>query len=320
METPAISQIEKSPYTLASDINGYRIIFVNVFMIGEPAPGAPWALVDAGLYGSSKWIISEAERLFGKDNPPQVIVLTHGHFDHVGALPELLKKWPDVKVYAHAYELPYLTGQRSYPYPDPAAGDGGMSYMSWMFPVKPINLNDRVFPLTADFEIPRLPEWSVVFTPGHAPGHISLFREKDRTLIVGDAFVTTNQNSLFSAFTQKKEMHAPPAYFTINWEDARESVKKLAALNPKSAGCGHGMPVFDTELTGGLQNLLKNFDREIPGKGFYVKHPAPANDERERMPGDAPQSYKTAVRLWKLTMAVAAGVGIAWLARRITHA
>lgn len=314
METPLTVPTEKIPYAVTRDVAGFRIIFVNVFMIGEPFYGAPWALVDAGLYGSAKWIVHEAEKLFGPDNPPQVIILTHGHFDHVGALPELLKKWPEVKVYAHAYELPYLTGKRAYPYPDPTAGYGGMSYMSWMFPVKPIDLDDRVFPLTADFEVPHLPEWSVVFTPGHAQGHISLFRDKDKTLIAGDAFVTTNQNSLVSALTQKKEMHGPPAYFTTNWDEARESIRRLGELSPVAAGCGHGAPVFGEELRTGLLRLLDQFDQEIPRDGYYVKHPVHPDEEREF---EAPDSYRIAVWLGRAAVAVLAGLGMAWLVRKL---
>ena len=59
--------------------------------------------------------------------------------------------------------------------------------------------------------------WRWIFTPGHSPGHISLFRDSDRTLIVGDAFVTTKQESLMSVMTQRMEMHGPPMYFTPDW-------------------------------------------------------------------------------------------------------
>ena len=50
--------------------------------------------------------------------------------------------------------------------------------------------------LPEDGSIPHLPDWEWIYTPGHSPGHVSFFREKDLTLIVGDAFVTVKQESL----------------------------------------------------------------------------------------------------------------------------
>ena len=63
---------------------------------------------------------------------------------------------------------------------------------------------------------------------------LSFFREADRTLIAGDAFVTTKQESAVAALTQRPEMHGPPTYFTPDWENARRSVERLAALGAPS--------------------------------------------------------------------------------------
>ena len=72
-----------------------------------------------------------------------------------------------------------------------------------------------------------LPGWRVIETPGHSPGHVSLFRESDGVLIAGDAFVTTKQESLLAVMTQRQELRGPPMYFTCDWDAARESVQKL---------------------------------------------------------------------------------------------
>src|SRR5690606_35745135 len=120
----------------------------------------------------------------GTSNPPEFILLTHGHFDHVGALESLLEDWK-VPVYAHALELPYLRGKSGYPPPDPAIGGGAMAYMSWAYPVKSVALGDKVMAIDADASLPGFPEWKVIHTPGHSPGHISLFRDTDKVLIAG---------------------------------------------------------------------------------------------------------------------------------------
>ncbi len=72
---------------IATDVRGLRILFVNVFAIGVPA--GPWTLIDAGLYLSATRIRHWVESIFGEGAKPQSIILTHGHFDHVGALKDL---------------------------------------------------------------------------------------------------------------------------------------------------------------------------------------------------------------------------------------
>ena len=94
----------------------------------------------------------------------------------------------------------------------------------WSFPRGPIDLGDRVKPLPEDGSVPGLPGWRWVFTPGHTPGHIALFRDSDRTLIAGDAFVTTRQESVAASISQRPELCGPPRYFTSNLGGRRNPV------------------------------------------------------------------------------------------------
>ncbi|WP_448961621.1 MBL fold metallo-hydrolase [Larkinella arboricola] len=274
------TSVELGPYDIAEDVRGIKNIFVNIFFIGEAQPGGKWVLVDAGTPSGADSIRQKARELFGENNPPQAIVLTHGHFDHAGSLESLLKEWGDVPIYAHPLELPYLQGKSHYPPPDPGVGGGAMAYMSWMFPTSPYNFGDRVRAISENDTIPELPDWRVIHTPGHAPGHISLFRESDRALIAGDAFTNTNQNSAVAVMTQKEELHGPPAYFTFDWEASKRSIQKLAALNPTAAGTGHGKAIHGIQLPQLLEDLIHNFEkREVPKGGRYVKQPAHTDEQ-----------------------------------------
>jgi predicted RecA/RadA family phage recombinase len=147
--------------------------------------------------------------------------------------------------------------------------------MSVVFPKRPIDLGRHARELPADGSVPGAPGWRWIPTPGHAPGHVSLLRDSDRTVIAGDAFTTTKQESLIAALTQRAEIHGPPMYFTPDWDRARASVRHLADYAPTAAITGHGPPFRGERLQDGLRNLAAHFDQWArPARGRYRDTPA----------------------------------------------
>jgi glyoxylase-like metal-dependent hydrolase (beta-lactamase superfamily II) len=287
-----------------------RVLFVNAYFLGPAgAPDRGWVLVDAGLRGFAEQFLEAAHRRYGAARPA-AIVLTHGHFDHVGVVGELAEYW-DAPVYAHRLELPYLTGEASYPPGDPTVGGGAMAWSAPLFPRGPIDLDGRVRELPANGEVPGAPGWRWIHTPGHSPGHVSFFRDEDRTLIAGDAFVTVKQESLLAVLTQTPRVHGPPAYFTIDWQAAWRSVRRLAELEPELAATGHGVPLRGATLRRQLHDLADHFERRArPTRGRYVARPARA-DERGPRDVPPPNYVPSPGTLALLASAALAGVAVA---------
>lgn len=244
-------------------VEGLRIVFVNVYGIATANGG--WILVDTGLPFAAGLVRKWGESRFG--GPASAIVLTHGHFDHVSGAADLAQAW-SIPIYAHPLEFPYLTGEKEYPPPQTGAGGGLMSWLAPLYPRGPVNLSRWLRPLAtgpgAEDQTP-VPGWEIVHTPGHTPGHVSLFRSSDMTLLVGDAFCTTKPESFFeAALAQIPELHGPPAYFTADPAQASRSIRLLTSLHPRILAPGHGRPLAGAELEEKLPLLAAEYAGEMP--------------------------------------------------------
>jgi glyoxylase-like metal-dependent hydrolase (beta-lactamase superfamily II) len=241
---------------LPTPVRGLRALWVNLYAVEDRGK---WVLVDAGPPHSANRIRRWVEETLGPGVRPSCVLLTHGHFDHAGSALDLAEYW-DIPIYSHALEKPHLTGREKYPLPDTAAGGGVMPWLAPMFPRGPMDLRARLQQLPADGLVPDLPSWRWIHTPGHTDGHVCFFREQDRTLVSGDAFCTTKQESLLAVARQTPELHGPPAYHTADWEQARESVRLLTDLNPAMVAPGHGLPMKGPHLERALKELAERFD------------------------------------------------------------
>ena len=322
-----MTQVQDREYQvdeIVADVARVRIAMVNVYLVGHSrvasrgaAPNstaARWVLVDAGLPMGAAEILRVAADRFGVEIRPSAIVLTHGHFDHVGALDALLAVW-DVPVYAHTAELPFLTGAADYPPPDPTVGTPVRTRLAPPAHEAGIDLGDRVRPLPGNGEVPHLPGWRWIHTPGHTPGHVSLFRASDRLLLAGDALATTDQESMYSGATQRVELCGPPAYLTIDWDKAERSMIALAALRPAVVAAGHGEPITEPSVARALAGLASHFKESVrPTHGRYVVQPALADDDNRESGVPPPRGRR--VRWGALSGVAAATFAGTWLYRR----
>ena len=253
---------------------------MNVIYWGTPFAGdRNWVLIDAGMIGSMGAIERAANERFGPGARPSAIVLTHGHFDHVGVLEDLAEKW-DVPVYAHALEAPYLNGRASYPPPDPNVG-GGADRRS----LTVVSALARECRQPAAAASPRM---AACRRCRAGPGctrramRRAMFRfgaPRTAPSSFGDAFITTAQESAYAVATQAPEMHGPPMYFTPEWDKAGESVRKLAALEPELVVTGHGRAMRGEPMRAALRELALRFeDVAVPQGAKYTKRPARAED------------------------------------------
>ena len=90
--------------------------------------------------------------------------------------------------------------------------------------------------------------------------------------------MTVRAESALATLTQAQAVHGPPAYFTPYWIQAGRSVALLAALHPRVAATGHGIPMRGPVLQQELRQLAAGFSRcAVPAQGRYVSQPALAD-------------------------------------------
>jgi len=250
---------------IAPRVHQLNLGFVNAYAIETLEES--WVLVDSGLKINLA-ALQSLESHFGK--PPIALLLTHGHIDHAGSAKELAEAW-NLKIYASKMEKPFLTGQSIYPPYDPTVG-GPLAQMSRIFPNAMFNFTGRLELYPDDGTLPFLSGWQVIDTPGHTPGHVSLWHEDDRVLLAGDALCTADFDSYLGMATQKKQFARGGSPFTPDWEASKTSVGKLADLEPSIVAAGHGQPISGADVADQMREFERHF--EAPQHGRYVAEAA----------------------------------------------
>lgn len=190
----------------------WMIIPFNVWIVVEE-DGV--TLVDAGMPFMAKGIMNFIKKL--NAGPLKRILLTHGHTDHVGAVKAILVE-NEVPVYAHRVEIPYLEGELLYP---------KRKKLEHNLP------KQLTKPLSEELgNLQSIDGMTPYLTPGHSPGHVVYYHEKDQVLLAGDLF------------NSKKGKLYPPM-FTPFLDEAVKSAAIVEKLKPKRLEVCHGSSVFN---------------------------------------------------------------------------
>ena len=193
-------------------------------------------LVDCGYTGFMP-IIEDAFKSENLDcNQLTKILITHHDHDHMGALADFKEKYPNIEIIASEIEAPYISGEKKSLRLEQAEElqnnlseeqkEFGKAFCEILKSVKPVNVDI----LVNDGEVM---DWcggcEIVGTPGHTPGHISLYLKDKRIIITGDA----------AALENNQRVIANPQ-FTLDIENANKSISKILDYDAETYICYHG--------------------------------------------------------------------------------
>ena len=190
-------------------LSGFPPNAINVYLVDD-------ALVDAGTRSAKRRILRQ---LSGRKVSTHV--LTHGHPDHYGSSHEICEQ----------LGLPLWCGEadaQAVETGSPVLPDSKAATVMRKMPLPPGHPVARRLR-----EGDRVGSFAVLETPGHSAGHISLWRESDRVLILGDVFFNV------------RGVSKPPDFLTIDPARNRASMRRLAELEPALVLFGHGPPLRD---------------------------------------------------------------------------
>ena len=188
-------------------------------------------LIDAGIPGTAPAYLAAARQL---GLPIRRIALTHAHMDHVGSLDALHAALPDAEVLIDERDARFLRGDKGLDPAERALAPAlkGTYQATETRPTRELAPGDRVGSLL------------VVAAPGHTPGQVAYFDERDRTLIAGDAFQTRAGLAVSGVI---RPLFPFPALATWHKGTALTTARALRALDPTRLAIGHG-PVLEAPL------------------------------------------------------------------------
>jgi len=193
-------------------------------------------LVDAGFSGQLQQIREAVARAGVSFDRLDKVIVTHQDIDHIGGLPDIiLESSHKVEVLSHEEEKPYIEGRK----PLIKMNQARLSKRLVSLPEEQRQQAEALFAnppkasvdtAVADGEIlPYCGGITVIFTPGHTPGHICLYLNKSKILVTGDALVAADG-----------ELRGPNPGATYDMDAALKSLKKLTRYDIETVVCYHG--------------------------------------------------------------------------------
>lgn len=218
-ETTAPQATSAAPETTAAPVDGVDPVawqrvnlgFVSAYVLER---GGEAAVVDTGVGGSEGDIEAALAAVGVGWNDLGHVILTHSHGDHVGSIDAVLAAAPEATGYI---------------------GEGDLASVPSVRPLQAISDGDTVFDL------------SIIGSPGHTSGHISVFDPASQLLVAGDA-INESGGNITGANPQ----------FTADQPTADMSVSTLAQFAPDTILFGHGEPIV-----GGAAALLSDLAASI---------------------------------------------------------
>ena len=239
--SPTLEKVADRVWLLRGDIRRG----MNIYFLEEDGGVVQF---DAGTSGMVKANKAVAARLGGLKR----IVLGHAHADHRGTAPSM-----GVPVHCHADDVADAESDRAIaPYLDLSKVE--VAPVRWIYPFLlrrwdggAVKIDDTVA------EGDEVAGFQVLHFPGHAPGLIGLWRESDRLAVVSDVVYLVDPARLKEL--PEGESTVPHPAFNWNHQKAKESLRKLAALEPKTVCPGHAGPLVGDNLRETLERGAEKY-------------------------------------------------------------
>ncbi|CAH1215179.1 putative metallo-hydrolase YflN [Paenibacillus plantiphilus] len=227
---------------------GISMLTISAAMMGRTEvihPALIWdehttILVDTGYPGQLPLIREEMEKLGISFNKLNKVILSHQDLDHIGSLPIIAAELaPAVEVFASKLEQPYIQGDAMLLKITPDSIAQAMEAIpaevpdEWRRAFRQLLENPpkaKVDTLLTDGEeLPYCGGLTVIATPGHTPGHISLYHQQSKTLIAADAMIVVDGQLL-----------GPDPQQSLDYAQAKRSLSKFVPFDIAAVICYHG--------------------------------------------------------------------------------